>query len=136
MSNREVMQQALEALGNSWTEPGNKQYELEKEAITALRTALAQPEQEPKCGVIIEVFGKDWRLDYMSLPVGKHKLYTQQYTYTAQPQRKPLTDKQILADETLRYYFGQNGGAGPVSKQGKRVVDAIEALHDIKETEK
>lgn len=48
-------------------------------------------------------------------------------------QRKPLTDKQILADETLRYYFGQNGGAGPVSKQGKRVVDAIEALHDIKE---
>lgn len=49
------------------------------------------------------------------------------------PQRKPLTDKQILADETLRYYFGQNGGAGPVSKQGRKVVDAIEALHDIKE---
>ena len=48
-------------------------------------------------------------------------------------QRKPLTDKQILADETLRYYFGQNGGAGPVSKQGRKVVDAIEALHDIKE---
>jgi hypothetical protein len=23
--------------------------------------------------------------------------------------RQPLTDKQILADETLRYYFGQNG---------------------------
>ncbi len=33
--------------------------------------------------------------------------------------RKPLTDKQILADETLRYYFGLNGGAGPVSKQGR-----------------
>lgn len=49
------------------------------------------------------------------------------------PQRKPLTDKQILADKTLRYYFGQNGGAGPVSKQGRKVVDAIEALHDIKE---
>ena len=46
-------------------------------------------------------------------------------------QRKPLTDKQILADETLRYYFGQNGGAGPVSKQGRRVVDAIEAAHNI-----
>ena len=52
--------------------------------------------------------------------------------YTTPPQRKPLTDKQILADETLRYYFGQNGGAGPVSKQGRKVVDAIEALHDIK----
>ena len=48
-------------------------------------------------------------------------------------QRKPLTDKDILADETLRYYFGQNGGAGPVSKQGRKVVDAIEAAHNIKE---
>ena len=52
---------------------------------------------------------------------------------TTPPQRKPLTDRQILADETLRYYFGQNGGAGPVSKQGRRVVDAIEAAHGIKE---
>jgi len=56
-------------------------------ARDAVREALAQPEQEPKCGAIIEVFGKDWRLDYMSLPVGKHKLYTQQYTYTTPPQR-------------------------------------------------
>jgi hypothetical protein len=48
------------------------------------------------------------------------------------PQRKPLTDKQILADETLRYYFGLNGGAGPVSKQGRRIVNAIEAAHGIK----
>jgi hypothetical protein len=53
--------------------------------------------------------------------------------YTAPPKRQPLTDKDILADETLRYYFGQNGGAGPVSKQGRRVVDAIEAAHGIKE---
>jgi hypothetical protein len=52
---------------------------------------------------------------------------------TVPPKRKPLTDKQILADETLRYYFGQNGGAGPVSKQGRKVVNAIEALHGIKE---
>ena len=68
------------------------------EAITAIKEALAQhdsvqakpePEQEPKCGAIIEVFGKDWRLEYMSLPVGKHKLYTQQYTYTTPPQREP-----------------------------------------------
>ena len=46
--------------------------------------------QEPKCAVIVEVFGKEWRLDYMALPVGKHKLYTQQYTYAAPSQRKPL----------------------------------------------
>jgi hypothetical protein len=48
--------------------------------------ALQQAEkQEPRCAVIVEVFGKDWRLDYMSLPVGKHKLYTQQYVYTTPP---------------------------------------------------
>ena len=52
-------------------------------------TGMAQP-VAPKCGAIIEVFGKDWRLEYMSLPVGKHKLYTQQYNYTTTPQRKPL----------------------------------------------
>ena len=55
---------------------------------------------------------------------------------TTPSQRKPLTNKQILADETLRYYFGLNGGAGPVSKQGRKIVNAIEALHNIKETEK
>ena len=44
---RQAAQRALEALGNSWTEPGNKQYELEKEAITALRTALEQQQAEP-----------------------------------------------------------------------------------------
>jgi len=48
-------------------------------------------------------------------------------------QRKPLTDKEILADDTLRYYFGQNGGAGPLSKQGRKVVNAVEAAHGIKE---
>ncbi len=45
-------------------------------------------EPEPKCVMIVEVFGKDWRIDYMSLPVGKHKLYTHQYNYTSQPQRE------------------------------------------------
>jgi len=43
------------------------------------------------------VFGKDWRLDYMALPVGKHKLYAQQYTYTTPPQRTwvGLTDEDL-----------------------------------------
>jgi hypothetical protein len=44
MKHIETMKLALEALENSWTEPGNKQYEFEKEAITALREALAKPD--------------------------------------------------------------------------------------------
>jgi hypothetical protein len=60
--------------------------DLGRKAITALRTAIAEAESvEPRCAVIVEVFGKDWRLDYMSLPVGKHKLYTQNYVYTTLP---------------------------------------------------
>ena len=83
-------------------------------------------EQEPvapKCGAIIEVFGKDWRLEYMSLPVGKHKLYTQQYTHTAPPQRKPLTDEQIweLAANCLDSVAGR-----------MQFARAIEAAHGIK----
>jgi hypothetical protein len=62
--------------------------------------ALQQAEkQEPRCAVIVEVFGKDWRLDYMSLPVGKHRLYTQEYVYTtppaAQRQWVGLTDDEV-----------------------------------------
>ena len=68
----------------------------EKTSGSPIKEALPQQEQEPRCGAIIEVFGKDWRLDYMSLPVGKHKLYTQQYTYNTPPQRKPLTDEEII----------------------------------------
>jgi len=53
----------------------------------AICQAIEAEKQEPKCVVIVEVFGKDWRLEYMSLPVGRHKLYAQQYLYT-HPQLK------------------------------------------------
>ena len=79
----EALEEACELIGSAWVWRDEKG----RPAINAIKEALAQPEQEPKCGAIIEVFGKDWRLEYMSLPVGKHKLYTQQYTYTTpQPQ--------------------------------------------------
>jgi hypothetical protein len=69
------------------------------------RTTTPAAQQEPRCAVIVEVFGKDWRLDYMSLPVGKHRLYTQEYVYTTPPaaQRQPLTEKEIadIWDEQL-----------------------------------
>ena len=44
---QEALKLALDALGNTWTKVGTKQYEIEKEAITAIKKALAQPEQEP-----------------------------------------------------------------------------------------
>jgi hypothetical protein len=59
----------------------------------------APPKQQAEPAAIIEVFDKDWRLEYLSLPVGKHKLYTQQYTYTTPPKRKPLTNEQ--ADQII-----------------------------------
>jgi hypothetical protein len=69
--------------------------------MAAVDVAPIPPKQEskdePKCVAIVEVFGKDWRLDYMALPVGKHKLYAQQYTYTTPPQRTwvGLTDEEV-----------------------------------------
>jgi hypothetical protein len=45
----------------------------------------------------VEVFGKDWRLDYMSLPVGKHRLYTQEYVYTTPPAAQPCPTCEALA---------------------------------------
>jgi hypothetical protein len=43
---REALKLALEALGNTWAEPKTEQYKIEKEAITAIKEALAQ--QEPR----------------------------------------------------------------------------------------
>jgi hypothetical protein len=56
----------------------------------------AKPEQEPdtrKCGAIIEVFENHHRLEYLSLPVGKHKLYPVQYVHTS---RKLMSQEQAI----------------------------------------
>jgi len=68
-----------------------------KPLYTTPPAAQPAPVQEPRCAVIVEVFGKDWRLDYMSLPVGKHKLYTQQYIYTTPPAAQPCPTCEALA---------------------------------------
>ena len=45
--------------------------------------------------------------------------------------REPLTASQlmaaVMADETLRYYFALNGGAGPVSEKGVKIFRAVES---------
>jgi hypothetical protein len=97
----EAMKQALEALEELHRTGDTQVFDMcyAPKVIPALRQAIEQAEkQEPRCAVIVEVFGKDWRLDYMSLPVGKHKLYTQQYVYTTPPQRTwvGLTDEEII----------------------------------------
>lgn len=43
-------------------------------------------------------------------------------------QEGPLSDEMVLADETLRYHFGLNGGAGPVSAKGWGIINAVLAL--------
>jgi hypothetical protein len=60
----------------------------------------------------VEVFAKDWRLDYMSLPVGKHRLYTQEYVYTtplaAQRQWVGLTDEDFENAFQETYIMGDS----------------------------
>ena len=97
----------------------------------AIKEALAQPEQEPVAYINVEQRKLEWA-KYMTWDTPTVVNLPKIPLYTTPPQRKPLTDEEILADETLRYYFGLNGGAGPVSKQGRRIVNAIEASHGIK----
>ena len=130
MTKDEALKLALEALKQI---DEAMPFPVAKLAQAIIKEVLAQPEQEPVAWQFMK--GSNFRkhrpddfddLASDGLPYWKP-------LYTTPPQRKPLTDKQILADETLRYYFGLNGGAGPVSKQGRKIVNAIEALHNIKE---
>lgn len=93
---REALTMALEALEKmdnccpAIDPSGQDAHDTAYQTMHILRTVIneAQPEQEPECVAVINVLGKDWRLEQLSLPVGKHKLYAQQYTYTAPPRRE------------------------------------------------
>ena len=93
--------------------------------VQAGAQAQAQ-ERKPKCVARIEVFGKDWRLDYLSLPVGKHDLYAQEYTHDAQ-ERKPLTDEQIYS------ITGVADRDEMMHRMARNIARAIEQAHGIKE---
>ena len=85
--------------------------------------ALAQPEQELVGSVVRWVDGSLVHGWFGEPPPEGTLLYAHP------PQRTwiGLTDEEILSDDTMRYYYGMNGGAGPVSQKGKKVVAAIEA---------
>ena len=101
MTDRELMQQALEALERYQVK--RQDFDRFADEIAALRARLAQPEQEPVA----------WMWDYKRLDghVETKVIFAQRYSpgdlayvldgknatplYTAQPQRKPLTDDEI-----------------------------------------
>lgn len=41
---------------------------------------------------------------------------------------RELTDADVLADPTLKYHFGLNGGNGPVSTKGWKIINAVRAV--------
>jgi hypothetical protein len=101
-------------------------------AITALRTAIEQAEkQEPRCAVIVEVFGKDWRLDYMSLPVGKHRLYTQEYVYTTPPAAQPCPTCEALARTVMMDQTAHDTITPPAAKRQPLTDEQIEAVWKV-----
>lgn len=116
--------------------------------IEELEAALAQPEQEPVGNTLTFMTRAIFNIvaDHQEINGGyfiadgdvaafvdrlakiinstfeplKHK-------NTSPPQREwqGLTDEEILADDVLRYHFALNGGAGPISKKGKAIIDAL-----------
>ena len=141
MTDRELMQQALEAmeyadacLKKQLTTKTKHEYaqDLLMTAGTALRDRLAQPEQaywnavegwvkidevrehfdSVGCGVIYKTAGED------RTPL-----------YTAPPQRKPLTDEEI--DRVTDQQWAQNNHK-PIYAAHRAYARAVEAAHGIK----
>jgi hypothetical protein len=94
------------------------------------RAALEQPEQEPLAW-LESPYGSIRMNTTMRFQFPPQSLKWKIPLYTHPPQRKPLTDEEILLDEVLRYHFGCNGGAGPVSQKGIKIIRAIERAHGI-----
>lgn len=86
MTDRELMQQALEALEKTTANTISQAARIQ-EAITALRERLEQPEQEP-----VGYFQYSMHLD--AWVQNKEEIKGIAF-YTSPPQRKPLTDEEI-----------------------------------------
>ena len=94
MTDREAMQQALEALIKAHPySNSNKDLDGHSEAITALRERLAQPEQEPVAWVCYGASEKH-DIDYFQDEVDAIPVGTQLYA-SPPAQRKPLKLREI-----------------------------------------
>lgn len=111
---RQALELALEAL-EGWGKgfPDNWG-DLDTEAITAMKEALAQPEQEPVAWIEHHKAGDNlvWDEPSKGTPL-----------YTTPPQRKPLTDEAIAKE----FYKFEAAGAW------YQFARAVEAAHGIKE---
>ena len=110
---KEALKLALEALETLMIERGS----IYDQAITAIKEALAQPEQEPVVWMMPDgqIVNK-WALQFYGGQVGKP-------LYTTPPQRKPLSDEEI-------YKIYRDCGDLNVKIN---IARAIEAAHGIKE---
>jgi len=139
MTDRDIMQQALEALIKAHPySNSNKDLDGHSEAIAALRERLAQPEQEP----VAWMYTSHWKGDerfitrYQSeLTAYKADKVWPLYTTPPAAQRQPQYNKtemncfvQNLYDQKMR-----EGKRGHYETMFHVVHRAIEAAHGIKE---
>jgi len=77
----QIVKQALDVL---WEAANSCK---EENALNILQEYLLDIEEEkPKCVAIVDVYETGWRMDYLSLPVGTHKLYDKRFTFHGSPQ--------------------------------------------------
>jgi hypothetical protein len=131
---RQALELALEALqfalhvgfpesSESQIKKGEKAYQQHRAAITAIKEALAQPEQEPVATLddLEQEIYENTR-QFVSRDVMEWML--KRY-YTNPPQRKPLTDEDI---NDIAKNYALNNPTTPL-----HFARAIEAAHGIKE---
>jgi hypothetical protein len=104
-------------------------------AITAIKEALAQPQQEPvACMVENDDYGvMVWPIE----DINEAGTYCEEnefpvLLYTSPPQRKPLTFNEITAIEEKVYMQTTHKGK-PAFEYAHALIRAVEAAHDIKE---
>ena len=120
---QEAMRLALEALEAMNPYPASKEDQRNK-AITALRTALEQPEPEPVAWMLGDKFYKVKQCRFFSKNPGE-KIPGQIPLYAAPPQRRPLTDEEI---QKMRHLIDWTAEWTYIT-----FARAIEAAHGIKD---